>query len=71
MHILLASLTSLLLYSGFSFSDVVPQVPLTYSLGTEPTYGYTGPGVYRILSYSNKYAVSLNTSESTTGLVAM
>lgn len=71
MYISLASLTSLLLYSGFSFSDLVPQVPLTYGPSTEPFYGYIGPGVYRIVSYSNNYAVSLNTSESTTGLVTM
>ncbi|KAL9636394.1 MAG: hypothetical protein Q9204_002275 [Flavoplaca sp. TL-2023a] len=71
MHIPLAPLTSLLLRFDFSFSDNVLQVPLAYSPTTEANYGYAGPGVYRIVSFANKYAVSLNTSESTTGLVAM
>ena len=70
MHIPLASLTSLLLRFDFS-SDIDPQVPLVYGPTTEATYGYAGPGVYRIVSYSNNYAVSLNTSDSTTGLVTM
>lgn len=71
MHIPLASLTSLLLRFDLSFPDNHPQVPLAYGPTTEANYGYAGPGVYRIVSYPSKYAVSLNTSESTTGLVAM
>lgn len=70
MQILLAALTCLLLHSTFSSSIIIPQVPLCYAPTTEASYGYAGPGVYRILSYVNSYAVSLNTSDSTTGLVS-
>ncbi|KAL8868616.1 MAG: hypothetical protein Q9174_004871 [Haloplaca sp. 1 TL-2023] len=50
----------------------VPQLPLNQPPGTtEAKYGYVGPGIYRIISYSSNYAVSLNTSESTTGIVSM
>ncbi|KAL9637457.1 MAG: hypothetical protein Q9204_001878 [Flavoplaca sp. TL-2023a] len=71
MHIPFASLTSIFLRFDFSSSVNHPQIPLTDGPNIEASYGYVGPGVYRIVSYVNKFAVSLNTSQSTTGLVAM
>ena len=67
----LTSLTSLLSYSALTFSAIIPQVPLDYDPAPEGSYGYKGPGTYRITSYLNNYAVSLNTSDSTTGIVAL
>ncbi len=71
MHIPLASLAFLLLHPGPSISHIVPQIPLSCSPTTEASYGYVGPGVYRIVSYVNEYAVSSNKSQPATRLVAM
>ena len=71
MQISLATLTCLLLRSTFSSSVIVPQVPLNYAPTIGANYGYAGPGVYRIVNYAGSTALSLNTSESTTGLVGM
>lgn len=71
MHIPLASLAFLLLHLGPCLSHIVPQVRLSCGPTTEASYGYVGPGVYRIVSYVNEYAVSSNKAQPATWLVAM
>ncbi|KAL9012698.1 MAG: hypothetical protein Q9173_002546 [Seirophora scorigena] len=71
MHTPFAFLICLLLHSVSSFSDSITQVPLADGSVSEAQYRWAGPGVYRIISYASKYAVSLNTSEPTSGVVAM
>lgn len=71
MQIPLISLTTFLSCMIFASSAIIPQVPLDYARASEAKYGYSDPGVYRIVSVSNSYAVSLNDSSSTSDVVSM
>lgn len=71
MHTPFAFLICLFLHLVSSFSDLKFQAPLADGSTSKAQYGLGFPGVYRIISYASKYAVSLNTSDPTTGVVAM
>ena len=69
MQLSLNSLISVLSCSALATSAIIPQVPLDYAKAEEAKYGYTGPGVYRLISLATSYAVSLNGSEPGAALV--